>query len=633
MAPDLRRQARDSAVRAALGRHRVSPGDEPGVRAAIYLLADLATDGWGLYLADGSVEARPPSVHPDPHVEKQRVRNQEQVKRAERLSESSVTRFVAEMETRRLHGTEFVSVFSLMRDGEDLAAKLRKSSLDTGSPSLAEIIDPYLQLVQEGQRCDHTGLRLTDIWRYFRLTWSNQHTSLPGRRMQILVRDRAADRHPVIGIIGLSSAVMQLSARDAWIGWDTRGLLEEMRTKASPQYCRWLYSIIDHGLEEIYTDDLFEAGVVSPRAISDPDQSDIDALRAESLESKADHYRFVDRADFKRLAPLDPGGSSDHWLARARTDLFISKRASALADLLESELTLRSFFSRTGSKTGLRAALGSVQGRSAITRLVRRQRAERAGTLIADLTVCGSVAPYNHLLGGKLVSLLAVSPEVVGYYRERYGRIPSEIASSLAGRPIVRPADLAFIGTTSLYGSGSSQYNRLRIPGEGSGGSGGEIRYERLGFTESYGTAHLSEDTVKALVDLVQQSANGRRVNSIFGEGVSPKMRKIRQGIDLLGWPSDALLRHGRRRIIYGVSLVGNLKPYLLGLEGKPDYILRDSPGSTERIAQFWRGRWLERRLSSEGVLDRVASERLAYPITHGARVALPASSDDRRLF
>jgi len=38
-----------------------------------------------------------------------------------------------------------------------------------------------------------------------------------------------------------------------------------------------------------------------------------------------------------------------------------------------------------------------------------------------DITTCGAVAPYNHLLGGKLVSMLICSPEVVEYYKDKYG--------------------------------------------------------------------------------------------------------------------------------------------------------------------------------------------------------------------
>ena len=35
-----------------------------------------------------------------------------------------------------------------------------------------------------------------------------------------------------------------------------------------------------------------------------------------------------------------------------------------------------------------------------------------------------------------------------------------------------------------------------------------------------------------------------RRVNNIFGEGVSPRLRMIREGLALIGIPQDLVLRH-----------------------------------------------------------------------------------------
>jgi Druantia protein DruA len=91
-------------------------------------------------------------------------------------------------------------------------------------------------------------------------------------------------------------------------------------------------------------------------------------------------------------------------------------------------------------------------------------KAGRVGTAIADLTVCGALPPYNEILGGKLVAAMMASPEVVREYRRSYGETPSVIASSMAGKTVVRPAELVFIGTRSLYGRRPSQYDRISIP-------------------------------------------------------------------------------------------------------------------------------------------------------------------------
>ncbi len=47
---------------------------------------------------------------------------------------------------------------------------------------------------------------------------------------------------------------------------------------------------------------------------------------------------------------------------------------------------------------------------------------------MTDITVCGAVPPYNAILGGKLVAMLAAGPEMVEAYRERYQEAESEIA-------------------------------------------------------------------------------------------------------------------------------------------------------------------------------------------------------------
>jgi hypothetical protein len=281
------------------------------------------------------------------------------------------------------------------------------------------------------------------------------------------------------------------------------------------------------------------------------------------------------------------------------------------------------------SARGLCAALQDPSARRAIEGIIRRAKAEAVGTEIADLTVCGAIPPYSELLGGKLISMLAVSPTIVRAYHERYRSHSSEIASSLAGRPVCRRSHLVFVGTTSLYGSGSSQYNRVRIPREVLHGRA-DVVFQELGKSRSFGTSHLSRGAVAALVRLAEQSRNGTRVNSIFGEGVNPKLRKVRAGIDLLDWPSDNLLQHRRRRIVYGVKLIDNLLEYLLGLEADPKYLFRKSlPNDVEAIADWWRTRWLAHRSRSPDVLRGIAAHTHSRPMRHGARVELPEVGEE----
>ena len=611
--------AKRGAPAIATARRACLRDDRPALAAAAGLLCDLVSQDWAVKVDDsGRVFTRPPKVVSDPAAEKRRVRKQELLKRDEQLSVPSVQRFITDMEKPREYGGRFVSIFSLMRDGQELRSAIEAVAQDDDPGKLGSVIDPYVQVVSNTDRCQYTGLRLGDIWRYFRHTWSNQYTSTPGRTMLVLVRDRAAPFHPVIGIAALGSPIVQIKERDDWIGWQSAAFVANLSERPTLTMARWVVRRLEQPLQELYLDDLLEDGLYWPSLWSEPTLESIERLRKEVEARRNDHRRFVRRADFKKHIEAT---DVEAWRERAESDLFRSKRCLALADLLRSRGALDPFLYPKPSRAGLAAALADPGGRRAIADIVRRSKAEAIGTEMADLTVCGAIAPYNALLGGKLVSMLAVSPSVIRAYHERYADYASVIASSMAGRPIRRRTNLVFVGTTSLYGSGSSQYNRIRIPGDVLG-DGGKVEFRALGRSRSFGTSHLSQQTVSSLVRLSEQSRTGVRVNSIFGEGVNPKLRKVRDGIDLIGWPSEDLMRHGRQRIVYGVNLVSNLLPYLIDADPKPHYLFRRNlKDDVVRISQWWMERWLAPRIQSEEVLNAVGQHRSNRPVRHGARV------------
>lgn len=606
--------------------------------AAGLVITDLAIQGWRLRIRRGVVEVCPPAEVDDQIAEKERIRRQELVKRDAQLQQSTVKKFVHSMERTRVFDGKFISIFSLMRDGRELAEALRQARVHSNNGwanALAKVIDPYLQFVgSEDAVCPLTGLRLMDIWRYFRHTWTNQYTSVPGRSMLFLVRDRAASFHPIVGIGALSSPIVQIRERDMWIGWHADKFKADITANPTQTIAEWLVRVLNTAISEIYIEDFIEDGILSARHFKEPDDAVVERLLRESIEQRRCHYRYVRSRDHKAARLERP--ESEHWAARARTHLFRSKRALALASYLRARSVLNRYFGQRPTAAKLVELVSTRDGIDVIRKILKKAKADRIGIAVADISVCGAVQPYNAILGGKLMAMLAASPEVVAGYRRRYLAAESEIASAMAGKPIVRTPNLVLLGTTSLYGVGSSQYNRIKIPCERLGGREGEtIKYEELGHSKAFGTSQYSEETLEALSDLVQQSANGQRVNSIFGEGVSPKLRKVRQALDLLQFPSDALLRHHRRRIVYAVSLLRNLQEYLLGIDPNPDYFIPNinDQAATEAVAGWWRERWLRGRIQSEAVLDEVARHTLVRPIHHGARVVQPPSKHQRVLF
>lgn len=598
------------------------------------VLIDMLAQGWDLSVDRKRIALRPPTVTGvTPEELKMRVRQGHLLERDAQLREASVSDFIKGMEKRRLGPRGWVSIFSLMRDGRDLADKLRPVAFDSIPNRRIEIlrqsVAPYLQLIETGRRCEHTGLLLTDIWRYFRHTWASTYKSQPGRTMMILLRDSAAPCHPVIGIAALGSSMAQQTHRDKWIGWDSETFVENLRANPSEEMAKWVNESTSRLIKAVYISDFVKERILSKSELRTPKPRTIARLANQAKKFARYHVLNPDAAKHKSSTETN---SKIDWERQATTALFRSKRAKTLARLLEVRATLNAAGLKRPSAAKLRGALSTSAGRNAIGQLVRMVKAEHVGVDMMDIVVCGAVAPYNILLGGKLVCLLLGSPEVVTFYRERYGRQASIIASSIKGKPVLRTPNLVLLATTSLYGVISSQYNRLRVPLEHIGGRpGSKLEYLELGVSKGFGSYHYSQSTIDFLEILLGRAGDGRKVNSIFGEGVNPLMRKLREGLDLVGLSGNEFLKHGNARAIYGIQLADNFRAVLLGLSKEPQYLLplKKVTNSTQRLAEFWRMRWLSGRISRPGILESLEKHTLVYPVTHGARVFLPEDKDD----
>ncbi|MEI2825787.1 MAG: Druantia anti-phage system protein DruA [Dermatophilaceae bacterium] len=588
----------------------------PTLAAAAHTVIDLVDQGWTVQVDKYGPLLSPPDAHADRDSEKARIRSQEHLRRDAQLRQPSVRRFVSSMERSHQHDSNLVSVFNLMRDGRELADAL------TERPEATDTIQPYVQVVDSASICELTGFKLHDIWRYFRHTWSNAYSTVPGRSMPILIRDAATEYHAVIGLAAISSPVVQIAERDNWMGWDTQQFVGTIEAEPTAEVAQWLARRIATQRDEIYVDDLLRDGVLQPGDLKKPSPDVVARLKADAERHRAKHHRAGVVREVRSI-------ETDAWVERAETHLFRSKRSALLAETLEIQALVGGYFGATATVEGLKRALADPKARTQIGRLARRARGERVGTVIADLTVCGAVAPYNALAAGKLVGSMAVSPTVLAAYRRKYTR-PSEIASAMAGRPIIREARLSFVGTTSLYGTGSSQYNRLFWPASTMGGAeDSRMGFYELGRSRSFGTSHFSGATVDALVRLCEHSGGLVRVNSLFGEGVSPRLRKVRLGLAALGWPTNELLKHGRERILYGVPLVENVRDYSLGVDEEPTYLLDPEPADNgEAVARWWFERWARRRAAQEHVQESMRANRLVRPVRHGARVPMPSDEE-----
>ncbi len=618
---------------AVLKSRSLPAGIAPFALLCAHILCDLHAQGWRIRVSGRRIDiASPVDDTESAEKRKAQTRAAHLLERDAQLSQAPTQRFIREMERRRLYQRAWHSVFSLMRDGRTLADQLRRVTELPFGPDrldvLRQCVDPYIQVVEPGAICEFTGLRLTDVWRYFRHTWITAYFSTPGRKLWFLVRDRAAPNHPVVGIGAFGSAIVQLAPRDRWIGWTSEEFLAELRQKPSVAWARWLQASLNTLVGELYINDFRRKGVLRKGDVTRPTSKLVNRLRKVAAEAWRMHRLYPTRQKHKSSMPGKAG-----WKAEAHSYLFKAKRAEHLAELLEARrVLLAAGFTRPTSPS-LKRLLDDRGATRAVGTVLRYMKATRVGVDMMDITICGALAPYNALLGGKLVGLLMASPQAVSTYNQRYKNTASVIASSMAGRPIYRTPRLVLLGTTSLYGIGSSQYNRLRVPAEAAGGRPGEeLAFVPLGQTVGFGSFHFSRDTMQTLEIILAREKHGRRVNSIFGEGVNPKLRKVRAALDLLGLPSEILLQHGSPRLIYAVPLARNFRPVLFGRARRPMPIIPNERGATERIVEFWRQRWLTKRIGNRAILETVATHTLTYPIRHGARAVLPPVPNEEEL-
>ena len=94
----------------------------------------------------------------------------------------------------------------------DKYIEFARKNLAKGIDVLNSEIDPIIEVCETEKQ--H---RLFRILRYY---WSSPYSEYVGRRIKLIIRDRALPNRPVIGIAALGSPIIHIPERDDFIGWD-----------------------------------------------------------------------------------------------------------------------------------------------------------------------------------------------------------------------------------------------------------------------------------------------------------------------------------------------------------------------------------------------------------------------------
>lgn len=583
--------------------------------ASLNVLRDLSQQGWCFEVQGDSLNLR---MEEDNLDDKAHIRYRLSAERNAQFKVESIKKFILKMETPRNHNGEIVSVRNLIGDKDQLIRFIQNNE---------KVCDPYIQLASHDKDI-YTGLDLSDVWRYFRYTWAIPYKTMPGRNLFYLVRDRRQQYHPIIGIFALGNSVLNLTVRDDDIGWTLEAIKKNMQRKASITECiqtvsgtdgRTVKAKISHSEEcemqfekrsNAYADTimpLIEKNIKD--AIDDIYTKDLKYYRQTKYPKKEYIDSLISIAQEQDALSINNKNNEKDpdWIEETLKPLFKKKRAIELSKLLKAKKALMDVPEGSNAHK-LRYLLGKEEGRQAITTALIANRKCKIGSNMMDIIVCGSIPPYNELLGGKLVSILACSPQVIRDYTNRYCKQVSEIASRMKGKKVIRDSHLAYLGTTSLYAKGSSQYNRIKVPLN----NGSMLEYKKMGITEGYGTVYFSNDTSLMLSRILELQDGGKRINHVFGEGTSPRFRIISRGLSAIGVKASAYLNHYSPRIVYSINLAKNTNEFLLGIDDEIDYgfDLKD-PSSvnehTQELIDYWYDRWLEMRLTSVDIEERLS--------------------------
>lgn len=582
--------------------------------SSLSVLIDLSLQGWIFDISNGSLTLKMENENLD---DKQKLRYRLSAEKNAQFKTSSIADFIRKMESSKSYNGNDISIRNLIGDSRFLIQRIQNGQ---------HICEPYIQLVTN-ERDTITGYKLSDIWRYFRYTWSIPYKTMPGRNLFYLVRDRLQPYHPVIGIFALGNSVLNLTVRDDDIGWTVEAIKKNMSLKTVDTFCEQIIGgtngkrvktkiskTIENESEHItrtveYADKMYPLLLKNiEEAISEIYLKDLGYHRNTKYpkKEKIDELHLMAKEYAEKSINNKNNEKTPNWEEEAQSNLFKRKRAAELAKLLETKCIFNGVTGKTNQEK-LNQLLSSETGRKAIHTALIANRKRKIGSNMMDIIVCGSIPPYNELLGGKLVSILSCSPSVISDYTHRYENQVSEIASRMKGQRVIRDSRLVYLGTTSLYAVGSSQYNRIKVPFSNES----VLEFRKMGITEGFGTVFFSKETTSLFSRMLELQDGGKKINHVFGEGTSPRFRMISKGLSSIGIKAEAFLKHYSPRIVYSINLANNTNEYLLGFDNdvKYGYDLNDSTiveQKTQELIDYWYDRWLTKRLTTVDIEQRL---------------------------
>ena len=162
-------------------------------RVKILIIRDLIKLNWKIAIRYGKIEVAPPDTY-----DKDTIKSAMSIKRKEIIN---------------------AHIKWINRNIE-----LARKNLAGGRDVMISQIDPIIEVCETEKQ--HR------LFRILRFYWSSPYSEYVGRRIKLIIRDKALKNKPVIGIAALGSPIIHIPERDEFIGWNkdtrTRNLIYTM---------------------------------------------------------------------------------------------------------------------------------------------------------------------------------------------------------------------------------------------------------------------------------------------------------------------------------------------------------------------------------------------------------------------
>ncbi len=256
---------------------------------------------------------------------------------------------------------------------------------------------------------------------------------------------------------------------------------------------------------------------------------------------------------------------------------------------------------------GLIAVGDPVFNLSVRDRLIEWDSKARSKRLVnvMDAYVLGAVAPYNFLLGGKLVASLVRTREVYEDFQKTYGDTTGIISRKR------KKARLLAVVTSSSLGR-SSIYNRLKLD---------KVSYfSSIGYTSGWGHFHIPDKLFADMRDYLRDIEHPYADLNRFGQGPNWRLRTTRVALQTLGF-DESMLKHGVKREVFLCQFATNAMRILKTGKGRPNL---KTLSTVAQVSELALERWVRPRAQRRPEYQSWTADDLKLLLTSNLKIDPP---------